>query len=104
MFVLASSGIGIRADISEYFLTYTIKHVISPYLELYKFQLLLVGVMLLASVYENSYYVHKGEYGLRLFANSEKLYSILFVTGVCLNLLPMYVFFMSLMSNLTKIL
>jgi hypothetical protein len=104
MFSIASSGIGISSDISEYFYIYTVKHLILPYISMYKFQLFLVGVMLIASVYENNYYASQEQFGLRLFANNEKLYSILFVTGVCLNILPMYVFFIFVVSHLMKLL
>ena len=104
MFMLASSGVGVNAELTDYFFNYISKHLILPYIGLYKFQLFLVGVMLLASVYENNYYNQKGEYGLRLFANNEKFYSVLFVTGVCLNILPMYLFFVVIVSNLMKLL
>ena len=74
MFSIASSGVGVSADVSEYFYNYIVKHLAHPYIGMYRFQLFLVGVMLLASVYENNYYNEKGEYGLRLFANNEKFY------------------------------
>ena len=104
MFMLASSGIGVNAELTDHFFNYITKHLILPYIGLYKFQLFLVGVMLLLSVYENNFYNQKGEYGLRLFANNEKFYSIFFVTGVCLNILPMYLFFVVIVSNLMKLL
>lgn len=104
MFMLASSGIGVNAELTDHFFNYITKHLILPYIGLYKFQLFLVGVMLLLSVYENNFYNQKGEYGLRLFANNEKFYSVLFVTGVCLNILPMYLFFVVTVSNLMKLL
>lgn len=103
MFFIASSGVGVSADVSEYFYRYIVKHLALPYIGLYRFQLLLVGIMLLASVYENNYYNQNGEYGLRLFANNEKFYSVMFVTGVCLNILPMYLFFIVAVSNLMKL-
>lgn len=103
MFMIASSGVGVSAEVSEYFYSYIVKHLISPYLGMYKFQLIVVGVMLICSVYENSYYVARGEYGLRLFVNNERLYSILFVTGICLNFLPMYIFFVFVVSNLMRL-
>lgn len=104
MFMVASSGVGVSAEASEYFYIYIVKHLILPYLGLYKFQLFFVGIMLICSVYENSYYISKGEYGLRLFANNEKFYSMLFVTGICLNFLPMYLFFIFIMSKLMRLL
>lgn len=104
MFVIASSGIGVSAEVSEYFYVYIVKHLVLPYINMYKFQLFVVGLMLILSVYENNYYKIKGVYGLRLFANNEKLYSIMFVTGVCLNMLPMYLFFVVIVSNLMKLL
>ena len=104
MFSIASSGVGVSADVSEYFYNYIVKHLAQPYIGMYRFQLFLVGVMLLVSVYENNYYNEKGEYGLRLFANNEKFYSVLFVTGVCLNILPMYLFFIVVVSNFMKLL
>ena len=104
MFVIASSGIGVSGEVSEYFYVYIVKHLVLPYINMYKFQLFVVGLMLILSVYENNYYKIKGVYGLRLFANNEKLYSIMFVTGVCLNMLPMYLFFVVIVSNLMKLL
>ena len=104
MYMLASSNIGVSADVSEYYYNYIIKHLVLPYLGVYKVQLFVVGLLLVLSVYENNYYMQKGEYGLRLFANSEKFYSVMFVTGVCLNILPMYVFFVFMVSNLMKLL
>ncbi|MBR6722247.1 hypothetical protein IKL64_02215 [bacterium] len=104
MFWIASSGIGVSSDVSEFFYIYIVKYLVLPYIGLYKFQLFLVGVMLLLSVYENSYYISKEQFGLRLFGNNEKVYSIVFVTGVCLNILPMYVFFIYVVSNLMKLL
>ena len=104
MYSVASSNIGVSAEVSEYYYNYIIKHLVLPYLGLYKVQLFVVGLMLVSSVYENNYYMQKGEYGLRLFANNEKIYSVLFVTGVCLNILPMYVFFVFMVSNLMKLL
>lgn len=104
MFMIASSGVGVNADVSEYFYSYIVKYLILPYLGAYKFQLIIVGIMLIASVYENGYYISQGKYGLRLFTNNEKLYSILFVTGICLNILPMYVFFIVVVSNLMRLL
>lgn len=104
LFMIALSGIGVSADASEYFYVYIVKHLVLPYINMYKFQLFVVGLMLVMSVYENNYYNLKGEYGLRLFANNEKPYSIMFVTGVCLNILPMYLFFVFVVSNLMKLL
>jgi hypothetical protein len=103
LFSIASSGIGVSADVSEYFYVYIVKRLLLPYIGLYKLQLFLIGLMLVLSVYENNFYNLKGKFGLRLFANNEKLYSVLFVTGVCLNILPMYVFFIAVVSNFVKL-
>lgn len=104
MYMIAASNIGVSADVSEYYYNYIVQHLVLPYLGLYKVQLFVVGLMLVLSVYENNYYMQKGEYGLRLFANNEKVYSVMFVIGVCLNILPMYVFFVFVVSNLMKLL
>ncbi len=102
MFTISSSGIGVSADVTKIFYEYTVNHVILPYIEMYKMQLIIVGVLLVLSVYENSYYMYKGEYGLRLFTENEKIYSILFVTGLCLNLLPMYIFSIFVLSKILR--
>ena len=102
MMVISSSNIGVSADITKIFYEYTVKNVILPYIEVYKTQLIITGIMLIASVYENSYYMQRGEYGLRLFPDNEKIYSIIFVTGLCLNLLPMYMFFVFILSKILQ--
>jgi hypothetical protein len=102
MFTISSSGIGVSADVTKIFYEYTVNHVILPYIEMYKMQLIIVGILLVLSVYENSYYMYKGEYGLRLFTENEKIYSILFVTGLCLNLLPMYIFSIFVLSKILR--
>ena len=56
MFVIASSGIWVSAEVSEYFYVYIVKHLVLPYINMYKFQLFVVGLMLVMSVYENNYY------------------------------------------------
>lgn len=102
MMVISSSNIGVSADITKIFYEYTVKNVILPYIEVYKTQLIITGIMLIASVYENSYYMQRREYGLRLFPDNEKIYSIIFVTGLCLNLLPMYMFFVFILSKILQ--
>lgn len=91
MLMLTSSGLSIRFDVSQYFYEYMTKRVLLPYLKFYKIQLLLIGILSIASVYENSYYISKQEYGLRLFYSHEDNYIFFFVTGLGLNFLPMYV-------------
>lgn len=103
IFSLAASNLNMRADLNEYFYAYITKHILLPYLSFYKFQLFLISCCLIASVFENRHYKEKGEYGLRLFGNHEKIYSILFFTGLILNFLPLYILFMFLITQIMKI-
>ncbi|MBQ8459050.1 hypothetical protein IJ541_02985 [bacterium] len=102
MLGIAMSGINIKAEIDEYYYDYIIKHIISPYISFYKFQLFLVLIFLISSVYENRYYIEKSEYGLRLFGNHEKVYTFFFVTGLALNFLPLYIIYMVTISWIIK--
>ena len=98
MLLVATSGTTIRPDINEYFYEYIIKHLLIPYIAFYKFQLFLVGLCLLSSIVEHRYYKTTEQYGLRLFGNHEKIYSMLFVTGLAINFLPLYLFFIIIIS------
>ena len=98
MLFVASSGTTIRPDINEYFYEYIINHLLIPYIGFYKFQLFLVALCMLFSIVEHRYYKITEQYGLRLFGNHEKIYSILFVTGLAINFLPLYLFFIIIIS------
>ena len=100
IYFIASSGTHIRADINEIFYTYIINHIISPYIEFNKFQLTLILVLITLSVYENRYNIIKNRYGLRLFSNYEREYTIAFSTGLVLNFVPMYTFSIFLVSQI----
>lgn len=104
MFCLALSGTNVRADIDQYFYNYIINHVANPYINFYKFQLFIVCLCLIASVYEHKYYVKTEQYGLRLFGNHEKGYCFFFVTGLAFNFLPVYILFMTAISWILKVL
>lgn len=99
---IALSGTTIRPDINEYFYDYIFNHLVGPYISFYKFQLFLVAACLIASVYEHKHYINTGEYGLRLFGNHEKIYSIIFVTGLAFNFLPLYIFTIIIFSWIVK--
>lgn len=88
IYILGASGINIQADSNEYFYDYLEKHVITPYFEVYKFQIVVVILLIIGSVYEKKKYLENNEPGLILFPEREKIYSILFLSGIYLNLLP----------------
>lgn len=92
LLMLASSGTTIRADINQYFYEHMWKNIIIPYFEFYKFQIFLILVCFISSIFEHRYYRKNEQYGLRIFGNHEKMYSAVFVTGIFLNLLPLYIF------------
>ena len=98
LLTIASSGTTVRADINEIFFKHIINHIISPYMKFYRLQILFITLCMLISVYENKYYINTQKYGARWFANHEKLYTAIFVTGLCLNLLPLYIFLAILIS------
>ena len=89
IYTLGASGINIQADSNEYFYDYLEKHVITPYFEVYKFQIVVVILLIIGSVYEKKKYLENNEPGFILFPEREKIYSILFLSGIYLNLLPL---------------
>ena len=100
---LASTQIGMREDLNGYFYDYITGNIILPYISFYKTQLSCMMFFMLVSILENRYYRNKELYGLRIFENNEKGYSIIFVTGLSLNFLPLYIFFMIFITNLVKL-
>jgi len=102
-FILAASNLNMRADLNKIFYDYLVKHVVNPYFSFYKAQLAWICVLLIASVYEEHYYRANEKFGLRIFENSEKAYSIVFFTGLVLNFLPVYIIFMVIVINFMKI-
>ncbi len=104
MYFLASSGLNIREDISEYFQEYISKFIVKPYIEFAKYHLFMVGVIAIVSRFEFKHYNERGEEGLRLFMNHEKLYSGAFITGVMFNLLPLTVLLIMFISWLIGLL
>ena len=100
---LASTQIGMREDLNGYFYDYITGNIILPYISFYKTQLSCMMFFMLVSILENRYYRNKELYGLRIFENNEKGYSIIFVTGLALNFLPLYIFFMIFITNLVKL-
>ncbi|MDE6138941.1 MAG: hypothetical protein K2F57_05675 [Candidatus Gastranaerophilales bacterium] len=104
MFSLGASGVGIHDDINEYFYDYLSKYVITPYFGLYKFQLLVIALLIIGSVSENKKYLENNEPGLVLFLEKQKLYSIAFLTGIYFNLLPIFLLFISFILVTFKLL
>ena len=96
--LIASSGTTIRPDINEIYYNYIIKHIINPYISFYKFQLSLIAFCLIFSIFEHKYYKQTKQFGLRLFENHEKYYSIAFVTGLAVNFLPLNLIMMIIIS------
>jgi len=99
---LSSSQLNMRADLNEYFLNYIFKHLVFPYISAYKFQLSIIFFLAIASIFENKYYNHKQEFGQRLFGNNETVYSVIFIIGLALNFLPLYLFTMFLLTSVMK--
>ena len=91
MFLLSSSQIGMRRDLDNIFFDYTLKYVLVPYFSFYKLQLSAVAFFALGSILEKRYYYEQTHFGLRIFENHDKFYSILFVIGLSLNFLPLYI-------------
>ena len=96
--LIASSGTTIRPDINEIYYNYIIKHIINPYISFYKFQLSLIAFCLIFSIFEHKYYKQTKQFGLRIFENHEKYYSIAFVTGLAVNFLPLNLILMIIIS------
>lgn len=91
MFILGASGIGIHLDTNEYFYDYLSKYLISPYFGVYKFQILVIILLIISYNFENKNYLENNEPGLTLFPEKEKLYSIIFAMGIYLNILPVFI-------------
>lgn len=104
MLSLASSQLHMRLDIDEFIYDYIMKHLVYPYLAFYKIQIITIIILLVSSIFERNYYIHKGDYGLRLFPEHDKGYSRLFVTGLLLNFCPLYVFMLFVIHSIMKFL
>lgn len=102
MYLLTKSNINMRADLNKYFYDYLINNVIFPYLSFYKIQIFLIMTLLITSIFENKYYIKNGGYGFRIFENNDSTYSKAFVTGLILNLSPMYLFTMFIVAQFMK--
>ena len=102
MYSLTSSNINMRADLNKYFYDYLINNVIFPYLSFYKIQIFLIMTLLITSIFENKYYIKNGGYGFRIFENNDRTYSKAFVTGLILNLSPIYLFTMFIVAQFMK--
>lgn len=103
MFSLASSNINMRADLNDIFFDYIFKHILIPYFEIYKFQLFLIVLLLIGSGLEHHKYNESNSEGFVIFENSDKFYSIVFFTGLMLNFVPLYIFFLHILSIIIKI-
>ena len=101
--MISSSGMGMRMDLDKYYYEFTMKHVVFPYMSFYKIQLAIAALLLIGYIFEKRHYERNNEYGLRVFENHEKLYSIIFVTGLALNFLPMYILAIILLKTIAKI-
>lgn len=101
--MLSSSQIGMRKDLDKYFYDYMFRHVIAPYLSFYKVQLTAVCFLALSSIIEKKHYNNNFHFGLRIFENHEKIYSIAFIIGLALNFLPFYIFMMMILKIIMRI-
>jgi len=104
MYILASSQLHIRADLDRYFYDNLVNNVILPYFSFYKLQLMLILLLLVGTVLEDKYYRKRGLYGLRIFIDNEKAYSIMFFTGLILNLCPMYLVTINFLTKIMNFL
>ncbi len=100
---ISASSINMRADLNEYFYDYITTHIVTPYLVTYKSHLILIVLLIIGSRFEHNHNVEKSEYGLRLFENHEKAYSIAFFTGLALNFLPIYIFTIYIFSTFRRL-
>lgn len=100
---VASSGTTIRPDINEIFYKHIINNIVTPYLQFYRFQVFLIFLCLVLSVFEHKHNKNSENFGVRWFSNHEKLYTSMFVIGLSLNLLPLYIFLAILISWLIKL-
>lgn len=98
MFSLVSSNLNMRSDLDYYFYDYLTNHIVIPYFTAYKFLLFIVVFLLILSKLEHHYYKERASFGLRLFENHEKIYSVVFFAGIILNFLPMYIFLIYLID------
>ena len=104
MLFLSSSQIGMRRDLDNIFFDSTLRHVLIPYFSFYKVQLSAVAFFALGSILEKRYYYEQTHFGLRIFENHDKLYSILFVIGLSLNFLPLYIVMLYLIKMFIRLL
>ena len=104
MLFLSSSQIGMRRDLDNIFFDSTLSHVLIPYFSFYKVQLSAVAFFALGSILEKRYYYEQTHFGLRIFENHDKLYSILFVIGLSLNFLPLYIVMLYLIKMFIRLL
>ena len=102
MYLLTKSNINMRADLNKYFYDYLFNNVIIPYLSFYKIQVFLILTLMIASIFENKYKKKHGEYEFQTFENENSLHSKFFITGLVMNLLPMYLFTMFILAKVVK--
>lgn len=103
MLSLSSSQIGMRRDLDKLFFDYTLNHVLVPYFSFYKVQLSAVAFFALGSILEKRYYYEQTHFGLRIFENHDKFYSIVFVIGLSLNFLPLYIVMVYMIKMLVRL-
>ena len=103
MLMLSSSQIGLRRDLDKYFWDYILNHVLIPYFTFYKVQLSAVAFFALGSLLEKRYYFEQTHFGLRIFENHDKFYSIIFVIGLSLNFLPLYIVMLYLVKMFVRL-
>lgn len=101
--IVSGSQLNMRADLNQYFYDYIFTHIVEPYFGFYKSQLVWIFILVIISVFENRKYRQDGQFGLRIFENMEKGYSIVFVIGLILNFLPLYFVSIFILINMVKI-
>lgn len=100
---LSSTQLNMRIDLNKYIYDFIFKHVINPYISVYKMQISSIVFFLIVSIFEKKHYEKEESYGFRIFENNDKLYSTIFTIGLVLNFCPLYLFSLYLLKILTKI-
>lgn len=95
---IVSSGLNIREDIDGYFSEYIVNFLLKPYFEMFVYQILFIILLVIGSKFEHKHYIENGEERLKLFEDNVNIYSKVYLTGIFLNFLPLFVLFVILIG------
>lgn len=98
------SNINMRADLNEYYTDFVTNHIIKPYYAIYKFQISIIIFLMIGSLFEHHKNIENNLTGFQPFESYKirKIYSIFFYIGILLNLVPLYIPFLEIISLLVK--